>query len=185
LAAIVYDISVNSSSVASQPGYLDVQFNPGQSPGAPPATATISQFVLGGGALGGPALLDGDVTGSLPGVVAFGNGSPFNAILQPLSSIGNSTSFRVSFDGDFLTAASSVDTAFSLALLDAAFNPLLSSDPTDGRLVVFDLGSHGAVTFSSFSTAISVNAVPEPSAWLLLVAGLGGIALSCRRASRR
>jgi hypothetical protein len=90
----------------------------------------------------------------------------------------------VSFAGDFLTAASSIDTAFSVALLDAASNPLLSTDPTDGRLVVFDLASHGAVSFSSFSTATTINAVPEPGAWLLLVAGLGVIAVMRRRASR-
>jgi hypothetical protein len=89
-AAMVYDITVNSSSVASTAGYLDVQFNPGQSTGAPQAIATISQFVLGGGALSGATPPDGDVTGSLPGVVVFGNGSLFNAILQPLSPIGNS-----------------------------------------------------------------------------------------------
>jgi hypothetical protein len=187
LAAIAYDVTLHTSVVAGQIGFLDLQFNPGQSAGAPQAAATLSQFALGGGTLGGTAQIDGDVTGSLPSAVVFANSTGLNAILQPVSSIGDSVSFRVTFGGDFLTTSSSVGTVFSFALLDSAFAPLLVDDPAGYSVVTFELSGNGAVTPSVFASAASVDAVPEPHAWLLVLAGLGAMAVVLRRtqAARR
>src|SRR5688572_15549330 len=74
-AALVYDVAVDTSSIAGTSGNLDFQFNPSGT--APGAVATLSQFDLGGTILTGPPILDGDVSAS-PGTLSFGNGPGFN-----------------------------------------------------------------------------------------------------------
>ena len=179
LAALTYHLTLDSSALAGQQGFLDIQFIPGQSPGAPSATATLSDFTISGGALGAPVSIDGDVTGNLPGEVTLGNSTAFNAILQPLSLVGNSIALQVSFGGDFLTTPSSVGTSFSLALLDTQLNPLLSGD-ANGRLVVFDL-ANGAAPYNDFSERLEGAAVPEAEAWVVLLVGLCAVGAVARR----
>jgi len=179
LAALSYHLTLESSSLAGQQGFLDIQLIPGQSPGAPSASATLSDFVISDGALGAPVSIDGDVTGNLPGEVTLGNSTAFNAILQPLSPVGNSIALQVSFGGDFLTTPSSVGTSFSLALLDTQLNPLLSGD-ANGRLVVFDLVD-GTAPYSDFSEHLGVAAVPEAEAWVVLLVGLCAAGAVARR----
>jgi hypothetical protein len=179
LAALTYHLTLDSSSLAGQQGFLDVQLIPGESPGAPSAIATLSDFMISGGALGAPVSIDGDVTGNLPGEVTLGNGTALNAILQPLSPVGNSISLQISFAGDFLTTPSSIGTSFSLALLDAQLNPLLSGD-ANGRLVVFDLAD-GAAPYNDFSERLEVAAVPEAEAWVVLLVGICAAGAVARR----
>ena len=49
-----------------QGGFLDFQFNPGDS-SAEAATASVTLFQTVGGILSQPAILTGDAAGSLPG----------------------------------------------------------------------------------------------------------------------
>jgi MYXO-CTERM domain-containing protein len=180
IAALVtiYDVSIDTTSIAAQSGFLDLQFNPGTAT-ALAATATVSGF-LAGGTLGSPTV-DGSVTGALPGTLVFGNGTPFNAVLQPLTPFGTAFSFRVSFDGAFASASTGVGTTFSLGVLgpDPDYPPLLGANP-DGRSLLFELGP-GNITYTTFDASIGVTPVPEPAAWMLVVGGLALLALIARR----
>jgi hypothetical protein len=50
LAALSYQLTLDSSALAGQQGFLDIQLIPGESLGTPSATATLSDFVISGGA---------------------------------------------------------------------------------------------------------------------------------------
>ena len=63
---LIFSVSVNTSSLSGQSGYLDFQFNPGDS-SAKAATATVTLFQTVNGILAQPASLTGDAAGSLPG----------------------------------------------------------------------------------------------------------------------
>jgi hypothetical protein len=177
----IYDVSIDTTSIAAQSGYLDLQFNPGAAT-ALAATATVSGF-LAGGTLGAPTV-DGGVTGVLPGTLVFANGTPFNALLQPLVPFGTTLAFRVSFEGAFIAAATGAGTTFSLGVLGPgpAYLPLLGANP-DGRSLVFELGP-GSITYTSFDPGIGVTPVPEPGSWILLLGGIALLAVAARRRTR-
>ena len=67
-ADLVFNISVDTSSLNTQSGFLDLQFNPGDS-SAEAATASVNRFQTVGGILSQPATLTGDAAGSLPGTL--------------------------------------------------------------------------------------------------------------------
>ena len=166
-AAIIYDVAVDTSSIAGTSGNLDFQFNP--SGAAPAAEATLSQFDLGGTILTGPPILDGDVSAS-PGTLSFGNGPGFNAALQPVT-FGTSFSFRIAFAGDFLTEPSTGQTVFGILFWNSDLSQqLLEAGPIIGGSVEFQLLS-GSVIGEIYPPG-SVTLVPEPATWVLLAAGV-------------
>jgi hypothetical protein len=166
-AAVVYDVTVDTSSIAGTSGNLDFQFNP--SGDAPAALATLSQFDLDGTILTGPPILDGDVSAS-PGTLSFGNGPGFNAALQPVT-FGTSLSFRIAFAGDFLTEPSTAQTVFGILFWNTDLSEqLLEVGPKIGGSVEFQLLS-GSVTGEVYPPG-SITLVPEPATWVLLGAGV-------------
>lgn len=177
-AAFLYDVTVDTSSIGGVEGFVDLQFNPAMSD-APAATATVTLFELVGGTLAPAPMIDGAVTGSLPGPVVLENSTSFNAFLQPVT-FGTSLSFRVAFDGDFIDNPSTTGTVFSVGILDASWLPLLDSNPVSGATAEFNLvlGNVNAVSFSDDAT---LTAVPEPHTWLLLAAGLLVLVPALRR----
>jgi hypothetical protein len=72
--SIIYDVSVNTGSLLGESGYLDFQFNAGNTP-FDAASATMTDFTTDGVLTGVSSLAPttGDVTGSLPGAVAIDN----------------------------------------------------------------------------------------------------------------
>ncbi len=183
-ATVEYDVALNTSSLTGTSGYLDLQFNPGTIPGTPGAQATISRF--GGDAILqnlGPTNGTGDVTGALPGDLAFHNTTQFNDFFQQVT-FGSSTSFHLNFNGAFLTALSGAHTAFSVSLYDAdGVTPLLTTDPS-GALMIFDLAPGGGVAPDIFNpSVVTVAAVPLPAAAVLFPTGLSLLAFAYRRFS--
>lgn len=143
-------------------GWLDLQFNPGLAPG----TASVLNF---SGALDAGVLNDGDVSGALPGVVVLRNSEELNAVFQAIV-LGGVFSFDVDFAGG-------LDSAFALALYDATQSMALgSADPLSGALMRFDLGQGVTV----YDAALVRAVVPEPSSWLLLLAGAAVLVLRLR-----
>lgn len=182
-AAATYHVDIDTSAYAGT-GYLDLSFIAGNSDAAA-ATATVSNF---SGALGALMSQDGDVSGTLAGTASFGNGSFYNDVYHAVT-LGGLFSFDVDFSGSFLSASSNSGTTFAVGLLDATQGAYLGAEPA---LLTFELASNNGVTaagvtpttFSSIATIRAVSAVPEPSAWLLLLGGVAVVLVSARRRRR-
>jgi hypothetical protein len=185
---VTYAVTVDTSSISSDVGSLDFQFNPG-----PFTTQAANLQILGFASNGtldplalGPQLA-GDVTGTLPGALTFDNGGAFNDYFTDFT-FGSSLSFLVSLYGPALTAPDGVSTsgsafAFSMFSDPAGTMPALTSDP-NGFAFTTGVNLDGTTTPANSSGAplsYSVQSVPEPGSLLLLVSGLAGLAWSARR----
>lgn len=176
-----YDIRVDTATLLGSDGYLDFQFNPGSVP-ASAATAIVSD-VTGVTWRPDAPTVEGSVTGNLPGTLTFGNSTILNAYLTPVS-FGSLFSFSLVLDGIIGSGAA---TAFSLALLDNAYNPQLTTDP-EGRVLTLNRYPDGVIAIATYDrdatgapSVVSVTAIPEPPVVLLLGAGLGLLGIVLRR----
>lgn len=173
-----YLITVDTSELAGTDGYVNFQFNPADLT-APAADASILQWIGSTTLLDAP-LIEGNVTGSLPGTVTMNNGTAFNDYFHA-TQFGDAFSFIVQFSGDVSPVA--LGTSFALALYAADGATPLLTDDLSGSLVRFELGAPG-VTYLAYSSAVQVTPVPLPAAaWLLLsgIVTLAGAARSRRR----
>ncbi len=145
--------------------------------GAPSNSLQISAFATDG--VLGASSATGGVSGQLPGTVNLNDSSFFNEYVQALV-FGNWLSFV--FDSSDLASGGSLPDGFSLFVLDANGQPLLSTaDPTGANAsLLYSLGeAQGLQLFQSDLLTISAQpqstAVPEPGSLALLV--IAGLAL--------
>jgi hypothetical protein len=175
-ADMSFSVSVNTSSLSGQSGYLDFQFNPGDG-SAEAATATVTLFQTIGGVLSQPAALTGDATGSLPGTLTLDNGTVYNDIFQGFN-YGNTFSFILTLSGPAVAnPGGAVGSAFAVSLYAAdGFTPLLTTDP-NGSVATIDLNSNGTTSVFTFPQSSTDNTpaatvtsatVPEPSSTVYL-----------------
>ncbi len=181
-AGLSFNVSVDTSSLSMQPGFLDFQFNPGDS-SALAATASVTLFQTVGGTLSQPATLTGDAAGSLPGALTLNNGTAFNDAFQGFT-FGDSFGFTLTLSGPAIDSpAGTTGSAFALSLYAAdGVTPLLTTDP-NGSVATIDLNANGTASVFTFSqsptdstpaaTVTSASTVPEPST---LVLGLFAVA---------
>ena len=160
-------------------GFLDFAFIAGNSP-APGATATLSNF---SGAFGALALQEGNVSGSLPGTLTFGNSGAYNDWFHNVT-LGGKFGFNVVFGGDFLNTAGNAGTTFGVGLLDYTGMAYLGN--ANGNLVQFELtpmngGVPASIAGSTYASIASISAVPEASEWMMLTGGLALIGFALRR----
>ena len=152
LADVAYLVTVNTSSVSGQPGFLDFQFNGGNTP-FQPATATIEDFMSVGGIVTGTPQINGSVSGSLPGVVTMNNSAALNELFQGFQ-YGSSFSFVVVLSGPALNSpngTSNSGTAFSVGLYDNNQYPILTDDAS-GSVGKIDIHTDGSTTTTEFTT---------------------------------
>jgi len=169
-ASYSYDFNIDTTSVAGQTGYLELQFNPGLNPGV--AGAVISNFTSDATLAGAPQLT-GDVTGALPGAVTINNTTGWNDYYQQVI-FGSSVQFALSLSG-------SAHNSFALSFYGAdGFTPLLTNDSTNGFATTVDLNTNGAVV-NNLSSQVAVASTPIPAAALLFGSGLMGLAGIRRR----
>ena len=172
-ADIIYDVTVNSSSLSGTVGSLDFQFNPGPL-FSEPATLQILSFASNG-TLNPPPFPTGNVTGALPGTLSFNNLTAFNDYFEPFT-YGTMLSFAVSVSS---VAGGTSGSAFAFSMFsDAAGTiPTLTADTTDGFAFTVGVNLDGSTTvtpFSSQTTVVpAVATVPEPDSLTLV-----GIALA-------
>jgi hypothetical protein len=155
-AASTYFITVNTSSVSGSSGFLDFQFNPGNST-TQAATATVSNFT--GGTLGATTPNAGVVSGTLPGAVTFTNSAALNEYFQGFT-YGASFSFVLTLSGAALDTPNGTSTAgstFGLGLYDSAQNPILTDQGgTTGFAATVDINLNGTTTATAFPVGESV-----------------------------
>jgi len=184
-ASTVWMVSVDTTSINTTSGSLDFNFNAGGTL-AQYALIDITAFSNFGTLTGSPSTL-GDVTGVLPSVVTAGNGGAFNDYFQTFT-FGTSLSFNVVFYGPAIDTPDGVSTsgstfAFSMYSDAAGTVPVLTSDLINGFAVLIDVNLDGTTTVTNNSSQTNVaSAVPEPTTWALLAAGL---AFFAARASAR
>jgi hypothetical protein len=161
-----------------QSGFLDFQFNPGDS-SAEAATASVTLFQTVGGILAQPASLTGDAAGSLPGALTLNNGTAFNDAFQGFT-FGDNFGFILTLSGRAIESpGGTTGSAFALSLYAAdGITPLLTTDP-NGSVATIDLNANGTATVFTFAqsptddtpaaTVTPASAVPEPSTLVLVL----------------
>jgi hypothetical protein len=184
---IVFSVSVDTSAIVGQQGFLDLQFNPGGA-GALPTTATVTNFTTDATLLaslnGTTAGTDGDATGTLPGTLTINNTFILNDVFQPVT-YGSVVDFTVTLSGQGVDQPNPAlpGSAFALTLYASDFaTPLLTTDPS-GSVATINLNPNGSTTALTFpatpggSAAATVTpatpppSVPEPSTLSLALLG--------------
>ena len=176
-ASVLYQITVDTSSISGTNGAVDLQFNPG---GVTSQAATAGVTGFTGGTLGAviPPII-GPVTGSLPtDDLLFQNSANTDYANGVL--FGSSFTFLLTLDGVALTAPNNgpAGTSFGLFVFDSAFNPLITAD---GLVARVDINPDGTITTTGFPDGGTtfLAGVPEPGA--LSLVGLGAAALCMLR----
>ena len=183
-------VTVNTSAIRGQSGFLDFQFNPGGL-GAETAAVAVTNFTTAGGILTPSSILSGDASGVLPGTLRLDNGTAFNDVFQGFT-FGSSFSFQETLSGPALDfPGGTFGSAFAVSLYAAdGITPLLTVDP-NGSVLTQNLDTSGALsnqTFAQSSTNSNPAAVatpiintPEPSSMILLISSLPAAWLVFRR----
>ncbi|GJJ04907.1 hypothetical protein RugamoR64_54450 [Duganella rhizosphaerae] len=173
-------VELNTASLGGS-GFLDLQFNPEQVP-ASFASATISHL-SGFGDLSGVSVL-GDVHANSGGFV-FGNTTDYNDLFQAMS-FGGKVSFDVTFGGLSDPSPVALQSKFAVSLFGANGTTALGHfNPQDSSLMSITwqpTAGAGALSSDITDHAIgSISAVPEPSTWAMLGAGLALVGFARRR----
>ena len=175
---LAYRVEIDTSQFSGA-GFLDFAFIAGNSP-APGASAVLSNF---SGAFGALASQEGNVSGSVPGTLTFGNGGAYNDWFHNVT-LGGKFGFNVVFGGDFLNTAGNAGTTFGVGLLDYTGMAYLGN--ANGNLLQFELtplngGLPASIAGSTYASIASISAVPEASEWMMLTGGLALIGFALRR----
>jgi hypothetical protein len=149
-ASVVYNVTVDTSSVSGQTGFLDFQFNPGNVT-TQAATAQILNF--SGGTIGPPPSINGNVTGNLPNTVTMVNSTALNEDFQGFT-YGSTFSFTLVLSGpaiDSPNGTANAGSTFGLGLYDAGQNPILTNQgAVSGFAGEVDINLNGTTTVTTF-----------------------------------
>ena len=172
-----FEITVNTSSLQGTSGYLDFQFNPGNTP-VDSASATIMNFTTDG-TLTAALPNIGDVSGALPGQVVINNTQVLNEYTQGFT-YGTYFDVFVNLTIPAISGTATGGSSFTLDVEDSNFNSLLGGFPA----VEIDLDAttgQPSITNNSGGAATVTNVTPEPSYLFLVGLGFAGLVVARRR----
>ncbi len=150
LAATSYLVTLNTTLISGQNGFVDLQLNP-LGAGSQAVTATITGFTTNGMLTGVPGG-SGPVTGALPGTVTMPSAPTPSLDYFHGITFGTSISFVVTLSGPALDTPTGMapGTTFLVSLYDAAnTNPLLSG-VANGGIVAIDVTSAGTTAVTLY-----------------------------------
>lgn len=170
-------VELDTSAFAGAGGWLDLQFNPSSVP-AVAASALIGNLV----GFGADFTSAGAVSAAGAGYL-FGNATDYNDLFHSIA-FGGKVSFDVTFGGLADPSPAAIPSKFSVALYGADGLTQLGDVDPDGNVLTFNwtpaAAGAGSVGLGYADAGVAaVSAVPEPSTWLMLGAGLalvGGLA---------
>jgi MYXO-CTERM domain-containing protein len=175
LAAPIYHVAIDTTSLSGQTGYLDFLYLALDN--ADPAQATLTHFA-GDFDVDTASFTFGGASGAAGSAVTLASGNGGSEFGQ-LARLAGRFSFDLSFgapSGTGTGAGVFAGTMFSVALLDDALHYLGGT----GDLVTISLQPGQPDAISADASLASVNAVPEPSSAWLGAAGLLLLAASRR-----
>ncbi|WP_295992838.1 NF038129 family PEP-CTERM protein [Rugamonas sp.] len=182
--AATLHVELDTSGFAGLVGgcWLDLTFAAGSGGNAVPAQAVLS--LLSGFDAGQAAQIDGHVTGSLATGYTLDNSVP--ADLFQAVHFGGKVEFDVNVSGAIDPSLDS-KAVFAATLYGADQMTLLGNSANGSLLQLIwtpaaVTGQQGSVAATVYDNSIAtVAAVPEPSSWLMLGAGLALVGLMARR----
>ncbi|HEV3344130.1 MAG TPA: NF038129 family PEP-CTERM protein [Pirellulales bacterium] len=152
-------LSFDTSALKGTNGTLALQFNPGQIPGAQPATAVVSSLAVTGGSTSGSPTTKGGASVLADGSLQLVNSGTLNELLLPLV-YGNTVSFDLTLSGAAVAqpGGGSVGNTFAVQLLGAdGLTPQATAEP-DGAALGTNLSPNGTAATTGFLT----NAAGKP-----------------------
>jgi hypothetical protein len=178
---ISYQVSVDTSSVSGNSGFLNFEFDPGDL-SSQLATATMSNFTGIALQLSNPGnAVTGDITGTLPGTVTFVNDQDFNDYFVG-ATYSSGFSFLLTLSGPAIDTPNGTSTAgstFFISLTDDTGD--INILPPSGPAGQVDINLDGTTTPTAFPSdadrdpsvvSFSLQAVPEPGSLTLLMGGI-------------
>jgi hypothetical protein len=191
----VWQVSLDTSSLNGQTGFLDLQFNPG---GLDALAGTIAfDHVVTDGSLASVATLTGSASGALPGPPAatIDNSTQYNDLFQGIT-FGNQVSFHTTLSGAALNPVQpfpASGSTFAVSLYDTTGTMPLLTTSTDGSMAHIDIKPDGTTSTTLFadsngmfdaSVALLPSSVPETTTLVSLFIGMGGIGIILRSRPR-
>ncbi len=182
------DIDTSTFASLSSGGWLDMQFNAGS--GGTPVLATAVVSNLTGFDSSQVAQISGAVTGSLAGGYTLQNASSSGTLTDLFQAVifGGKVGFNVTFSGAADPSLNQIQSLFGIALYGNDQATLLGNPNANGNLLELSwvpgksAGQNGVVSTTVFDAhTVSVSAVPEPSNWLMLGAGVVLLGVAYRR----
>jgi hypothetical protein len=169
-APITYQVSVDTSQLSGQPGYLDFELNPGGL-GAASATATVTNFspVANLNPSDPNNFISPNVTGSLTGTLTIPNDTAFNDYFEAFT-YGSTIHFNVTLSGDALNSSlpSPIGSSFAFSLYASdTVTPLLTTD-SNGSILTINVNGNGTTSVLTFPQSPGNNTpvasgVPVPA----------------------
>ena len=181
-ATVDYSLTVDTSSAASQMGYIEFQFNPG-SGGSQLAYSDILNLMTDG-SLSPPGTNTGDSSGQLPAGLMQDNQTSFNDYIEGIT-FGNTITFDLLLSGPAIDMPDGTGGGtFTLDFLNSDQSGYLFTDDPINDVPVFtvDINADGSLTAMTYAsegdgppvvTFSGPAEVPEPSTLALAAAALG------------